>query len=96
MLKNDKQTLREVIRNLKTNELKLKELEKLKLKVGESLNRLNDYKYKLVNMIRHDEQIKNTVNQLETDIKSKTDLKLDNKQPIDVNSKKASNEIINE
>jgi len=92
MLKNDKQTLIEVIRNIKTNELKLKELEKLKMKVSESLNRLNDFEHKLVNMIKHDEQIKTTVNQLDTNIKLSTDFKLDNnKQTIRINSKKESN-----
>ncbi len=95
MLKSDKLTLIEVIRNLKANELKLKELDKLKTKVEESLNRLYDYKRKLVTMVKHDQQIKKTVNQLEIDIKLNAESKLDNKKYIHNNLTKANNELIN-
>ncbi len=64
----DKQTLIEVIRKLKTNKSKLKELVQLKIKVSLSLNRLNEFESKLVNMIKHDTQIQSTINKLETQI----------------------------
>lgn len=65
ILANDKQTLIDVIRKLKTNEYKLKELEQLKLKVTSSLSRLNELESSLENVINHDVQIANTVRQLE-------------------------------
>jgi hypothetical protein len=64
----DKQTLIEVIRKLKTNKSKLKELIQLKIKVNLSLNRLNEFESKLVSMIKHDTQIQSTINKLETQI----------------------------
>ena len=69
MLANDKQTLVDVIRKLKTNEAKLKELEQLRVKVNSSLKILNEYEGKLVSMISHDNQIAKTVKQLEEEIK---------------------------
>lgn len=69
ILANDKQTLIEVIRQLKTNEYKLKELDQLKNKVNASLKRLIEIEYKLNNMIIHDTEIAKTVKQLENKIK---------------------------
>ena len=68
ILINDKQSLIEIIRKLKTNQSKLKELEQLRNKVHSSLSRLNEFKSKLSNMINHDTQIQNTINKLETQI----------------------------
>lgn len=65
ILANDKQTLIDVIRKLKTNEFKLKELEQLRVKVNASLARLNELEAHLANVIDHDMQISNTVRQLE-------------------------------
>ena len=65
ILANDKQTLIDVIRKLKTNEYKLKELEQLRIKVNISLTRLNELESSLTNLIKHDLQISNTVRQLE-------------------------------
>lgn len=69
ILTNDKQTLIEVIRKLKTNEFKLKELEQLKIKVNASLKRLIDIESRLNNMIMHDSEIAKTVRLLENQIK---------------------------
>jgi hypothetical protein len=69
ILTNDKQALIEVIRKLKTNEFKLKELEQLKIKVNASLKRLISIESRLSNMIIHDSEIAKTVRQLEKQIK---------------------------
>ncbi len=69
LLVKDKQTLIDVIRELRTNDIKLKELEKLKLNVNSSLNRLNEYNANLINVINRDKQIETTVKQLESQIK---------------------------
>ena len=69
LLVNDKQTLVEVIRKLKTNDYKLKELEQLKIKVNASLNRLHEFESQMSDEINHDSQIANTVRQLEGQIK---------------------------
>ena len=68
ILIGDKLALIEIIRKLKTNKSKLKELEQLKIKVNSSLNRLNEFESKLINMIKHDTQIQNTINKLENQI----------------------------
>ena len=68
ILVSDKQALIEIIRRLKTNKFKLKELETLKAKVNSSLNRLNEFEYKLLNIIKHDAQIQDTINKLENEI----------------------------
>ena len=73
ILIKDKQTLIEVIRSLKTNELKLKELEQLKLKVNASLKKLNMFHSNLINIINRDKQIETTVQQLEDQIKFNAD-----------------------
>lgn len=65
ILATDKQTLIDVIRKLKTNEYKLKELEQLRIKVNSSLVRLNELESSLSNLINHDLQISNTVKLLE-------------------------------
>lgn len=65
ILATDKQTLIDVIRQLKTNEFKLKELEQLRNKVNSSLARLNELETSLTNLINHDLQISNTVKLLE-------------------------------
>lgn len=65
ILATDKQTLIDVIRKLKTNEYKLKELEQLRNKVNSSLARLNELETSLTNLINHDLQISNTVKLLE-------------------------------
>ena len=83
ILSNDKQTLIEVIRQLKTNEYKLKELEQLKIKVNASLKRLIEIESKLNNMIVHDTQIAKTVNQLEKQIKKN---QLDEKKTLNVST----------
>ncbi len=69
ILVKDKQTLINLIRKLKTNDNKLKELEKLKVNVNSSLNRLNEYNANLINIINRDKQIETTVKQLESQIK---------------------------
>ena len=65
LLSADKQTLVEIIRRLKNNDAKLKELEQLRTRVNESLLRLNEFALKLRSMIGHDAQIASTVTQLE-------------------------------
>jgi hypothetical protein len=65
LLTNDKQTLIDIIRHLKTNEAKLKELDHLKEKANASLTKLSEYKVYLKTMITHDSQITQTVKQLE-------------------------------
>jgi hypothetical protein len=67
-LTNDKLMLIDIIRRLKTNEAKLKELDHLKTKVAESLVKLSDYKVYLKTMIAHDSQIAQNVKQLEQQI----------------------------
>ena len=57
ILTNDKQTLIVVIRKLKTNEFKLKELEQLKVKVNSSLSRLTTFESRLSTMINQDSDI---------------------------------------
>jgi hypothetical protein len=69
ILAKDKQTLIDLIRKLRTNDVKLKELEKLKVNVNSSLNRLNEYNANLINIINRDKQIETTVKQLESQIK---------------------------
>ena len=73
ILVKDKQTLIEVIRSLKTNELKLKELEQLKSKVNASLKKLKIFHSNLINIIHRDKQIETTVQQLEDQIKFNID-----------------------
>lgn len=70
ILMNDKQGLIEVIRNLKTNDLKLKELEELKIKVNSSLERLNEFEARLSTLIGHHSEIANTLIRLNKKIKS--------------------------
>lgn len=84
ILKNDKQALIEIIRKLRTNQHKLKELEKLKRKVKNSLERLTNYHNSLSTVIDHDKEIENTIYYLEQKIKNneyegdKSNLKLNN------------------
>jgi hypothetical protein len=68
ILVSDKQALIEIIRKLKTNKFKLIELETLKAKVNSSLIRLNEFEYKLLNIIKHDAQIQDTISKLENEI----------------------------
>jgi hypothetical protein len=65
---NDKQTLIDVVRKIKTNENKLKELEMLKIKVNASLVKINSYESNLRRIIAHDSQIANSVKQLDEEL----------------------------
>lgn len=65
ILTHDKQTLIDVIRQVKTNEFKLKELEQLKIKANASLSRLIELESNLSNVINHDTQIATTLKMLE-------------------------------
>ena len=69
ILSADKQMLIEVIRKLKTNEIKLKELEQLKVKVSASLKRLSEFASRLGDVFKHDSQIADAVRQMKAQIK---------------------------
>ncbi len=70
ILTNDKQELIEVIRRLKTNEMKLSELGQLSVKVKESLARLREFESRLGTLISHESEIANTLVGLEKKIKN--------------------------
>jgi len=89
ILTNDKQTLIEVIRKLKTNEFKLKELEQLKVKVNTSLKRLIEIESKLNSMIMHDSEIAKTVKNLENQIKKN---QLDENKTSTINSNESNSD----
>ncbi len=69
ILTADKQELIEVIRKLKTNEMKLTELEQLSIKIKESLARLREFENRLSTLISHESEIANTLIGLEKKIK---------------------------
>jgi hypothetical protein len=64
ILSTDKQTLIDVIRNIKDNEEKLRDLEKLKIKVDNSLSRLKYLENKLDILIKQYTEIANVLRQL--------------------------------
>ncbi len=74
----DKQTLIVIIRNLKTNEGKLKDLEKLNKKVNSSLTKLKDYTLNLINILNRDKQIEKTLRQLISQIRLNYDANINN------------------
>ncbi|CAF0959094.1 unnamed protein product [Brachionus calyciflorus] len=89
----DKQTLIDLIRKLKTNEYKLKELEQLRVKVNSSLTRLNELESSLSNLINHDLQISNTVKQLEKQMVQFNQDNMNNLQNLNNNNNNNSNNI---
>lgn len=70
ILSTDKQTLIDVIRNIKDNEEKLRDLEKLKVKVDNSLNRLKYLENKLDILIKQYTEIVNVLKQLKNTMKN--------------------------
>lgn len=68
MLAFDKQTLVEIIRRIKSNQLKLDELSQLRLKVADSLTKLSQFETRLKSIMRRDEQIASSVKQLEIEM----------------------------
>lgn len=74
----DKQTLVNVIRKKLTNDYKLKELEKLKIEVSDSLKKLENYKHRLNQLIAHDNDVDDILRQL----KNRNKLEPDEKEKI--------------
>lgn len=63
-LGRDKELIIEIIRKKKNNDFKLKELEKLKVKVNNSLSKLKHLDENLILIIKSDESIESILNKL--------------------------------
>lgn len=61
ILAKDKQTIIELIRKKINNDFKIKELEKLRIKVSDSLIKLKDFEIKLNDLISHDSNVENVL-----------------------------------
>lgn len=70
LLVKDKKILIEVIRNKINNDYKLKELEKLNLKVNSSLEKLKEFEIKLNDLINHDADMLISLKQIQNQSKS--------------------------